>query len=62
MAEEDGSPKGVDREFVTLFTVFDENVSPYLEHNIEEFTGDPEGVNTEDEGFVESNLMHSDGL
>ena len=59
MAEEDGSPKGVDREFVTLFTVFDENVSPYLEHNIEEFAGDPKGVDTEDEGFVESNLMHS---
>jgi hypothetical protein len=51
MAEEDGSPKGVDREFVTLFTVFDENVSPYLEHNIEEFAGNPEGVDTEDEGF-----------
>jgi hephaestin len=59
MAEEDGSPEGIDREFVTLFTVFDENVSPYLEHNIEEFAGDPKGVDTEDEGFVESNLMHS---
>jgi len=59
MAEEDGSPKDVDHEFVTLFTVFDENVSPYLEHNIEEFAGNPEGVDTEDEGFVESNLMHS---
>src|SRR5215203_930241 len=43
----------------TAFTVFDENVSPFLEQNIEEFTGDPEGVDTEDEGFVESNLMHS---
>jgi manganese oxidase len=59
MANEDGSPKGVDREFITLFTVFDENTSPYLEQNIEEFTGDPQGVDTEDEGFVESNLMHS---
>jgi manganese oxidase len=37
MAEEDGSPKGVDREFVTLFTVFDENVSPYLVHDQETF-------------------------
>ena len=29
-AKEDGSPADVDREFVTLFTVFDENVSPFL--------------------------------
>lgn len=56
-AERDGSPKGVDREFVTLFTVFDENRSIYLDTNIAEFTG---GVaDTADEGFIESNLMHS---
>jgi len=58
-AEEDGSPKGVDQEFITLFTIFDENNSQYLDYNIEHFTGDPKGVDTEDEGFVESNLMHS---
>ena len=59
MAESDGSPKDVDREFVTLFTIFDENNSRYLDYNIEHFAGDPEGVDREDEGFVESNLMHS---
>jgi len=58
-AEEDSSPKGVDHEFFTLFTIFDENKSQYLDYNIEHFTGDPEGVDTEDEGFIESNLMHS---
>jgi FtsP/CotA-like multicopper oxidase with cupredoxin domain len=58
-AKEDGSPKGVDHEFVTLFTVFDENRSHYLDYNIEHFAGDPKGVDTEDEGFIESNLMHS---
>jgi hypothetical protein len=30
-----------------------------LDYNIEHFTGDPEGVDTEDEGFHEFNLMHS---
>lgn len=55
----DGSPKDVDREFVTMFTVFDENASPHLEDNIEAYAGDPASVDPEDEGFVESNLMHS---
>jgi hypothetical protein len=32
----DGSPAGVDREFVTLFNIFDENQSWYLDHNIAE--------------------------
>jgi FtsP/CotA-like multicopper oxidase with cupredoxin domain len=59
MAEDDGSPKDVDREFVTLFTIFDENNSRYLDYNIEHFAGDLEGVDREDEGFIESNLMHS---
>src|SRR5829696_8161258 len=58
-AKEDGSPKGVDLEFVTLFTVFDENRSHYLDYNIEHFAGHPQGVDIEDEGFLESNLIHS---
>lgn len=50
-------PKGVDREFVNLFTVTDENNSLYLEANMREFlAGAP--INSEDEEFVESNLMH----
>ncbi len=58
-ANADGSPKGVDREFVTMFTVFDENSSLYLDANILAFTGRPNTVNREDEEFEESNLMHS---
>ncbi len=44
-ARPDGSPKDVDREFVTLFMVFDENQTWYLDHNIETYTTDPKGVN-----------------
>jgi manganese oxidase len=58
-ARRDGSPRDVDRQFVTLFTVFDENRSPYLDLNIRTFAGDPGSVDPEDEEFHESNLMHS---
>jgi manganese oxidase len=58
-ANPDGSPRDVDREFVTLFSVMDENASPYLAANIAAFVGDPDAVDPEDEGFVESNLMHA---
>lgn len=58
-ANPDGSPRDVDREFVTLFSVFDENVSPYLDENIRTFASDPDSVDPEDEDFVESNLMHA---
>lgn len=60
-ANPDGSPKDVDREFVTIFTVFDENASHYLEQNITRFTGRPDRVllRLEDPEFQESNLMHS---
>jgi FtsP/CotA-like multicopper oxidase with cupredoxin domain len=37
--------KDVDREFVTLFTIFDENTSWYLEHNIQAYVSDPKGLN-----------------
>jgi len=57
--EPDGTPSDVDREFVTMFTVFDENASPYLDANIERFARVPRSVHPEDEGFEESNLMHS---
>lgn len=57
-ARPDGSPVDVDREFVSLFTVFDENVSPYLDESVRRFAGDPAGVDAGDEGFIESNLMH----
>ncbi len=44
MADADGKPKDVDREFVCLYLLFDENVSWYLDHNIQTFTTDPKGV------------------
>lgn len=45
MAREDGSPKDVDREFVTAYFLIDENNSWYLDHNINTFTSDPKSVN-----------------
>ncbi|MDE2484687.1 MAG: multicopper oxidase domain-containing protein [candidate division NC10 bacterium] len=61
-ANPDGSPKDIDREFVTMFTNFDENVSHYLLANIDRFTGRPAKVRARllgDPDFVESNIMAS---
>jgi len=55
----DGTPKDVDREFVAMFAVMDENSSWYLGRNIETYTGRPSTLKSDDEEFVESNLMHS---
>ena len=56
-ANPDGTPKGVDREFVTLFTIFNETQSPYLANNIKTFTGENMSqVNETDPNFWESNL------
>jgi len=44
MANADGTPKDVDREFITLFNIFDENQSWYLDHNIAAYTKDPKGT------------------
>ena len=56
-AREDASPVDVDREFVTLFAIFDENVSLYRDANIARFITTK--VDPDDEDFVESNLMHA---
>jgi len=45
MARPDGTPKDVDREFACLFMLIDENQSPYLDHNINTYAGDPKSVN-----------------
>jgi hephaestin len=58
-AKADGTPVDVDREFVTMFTVFDENDSWYLDRNIATYAGDPSSVDADDEDFQESNLMHA---
>ncbi len=44
-ADAAGKPKDVDREFVCLFMLIDENQSWYLDYNIQTYTGDPKGVN-----------------
>ncbi|XP_072029142.1 hephaestin-like protein [Amphiura filiformis] len=54
----DGKRADVDREFVLLFSVTDENQSWYLDENIEKFSPDPSLVDKEDPDFEESNLMH----
>jgi FtsP/CotA-like multicopper oxidase with cupredoxin domain len=59
MAKADGSPKDVDREVVTLFNIYDENLSPWLDWNIEHHTGKPKEVKKDDAEFKESNLKHS---
>ena len=58
MARPDGSPKDVDREFFALFSVMNENESPYLEQNLHRFA-EPPFPDLDDEDFEESNLMHS---
>lgn len=37
----DGRPAGIDREFVVAFAEYDENMSLYLEDNINAYAGDP---------------------
>jgi FtsP/CotA-like multicopper oxidase with cupredoxin domain len=58
-ANPDGVPKDVDREFVTLFMIFDENMSPYLDANIRRFAASPNTVRKKDGEFKESNKKHS---
>jgi FtsP/CotA-like multicopper oxidase with cupredoxin domain len=58
-ARPDGSPADVDHEFVTLFKIFDENVSWYLNDNIAALSGKPAKFDRDDKGFIESNKMHS---
>jgi hephaestin len=40
MAKPDGSPKDVDREFVTMFGSFDENTTHFVGMNLKRYTGD----------------------
>lgn len=58
-ANPDGTPKGVDREFVTMFSIIDENKSPYFDYNINAYAQDPSSVNKDDPDFQESNLKAS---
>ncbi len=57
MGDEDAKPKDVDREFVTLFMVINENVSSLLQKNIDTYC--PGFTNSFPEDFEESNEKHS---
>ncbi|XP_039889072.1 ferroxidase HEPHL1 [Simochromis diagramma] len=54
---DDGRQKDVDKEFFLLFSVMDENMSWYLDENIEKFGSNE--TNQEHEDFQESNMMHA---
>ena len=58
-AKPDGTPKDVDREFVALFMIFDENMSPYLNANIQRFANSPKTVDKKNAEFKESNKKHA---
>uniref|UniRef100_A0A8B9FCP7 Ceruloplasmin n=1 Tax=Amazona collaria TaxID=241587 RepID=A0A8B9FCP7_9PSIT len=54
-----GKQKDVNVEFFLLATVFDENLSWYLDDNILMFALNPSKIDKDDEDFQESNKMHS---
>lgn len=59
-ANPDGTPKGVDQEFVALYTIFNETRSPYFAYNLKTFAGENMSqVNWSDPNFWESNLKYS---
>ena len=59
-ARPDGSPIDVDQEVFDYFSVINENESPFLQQNLDEFAQAPHEVAADDEdAFEESNLMHS---
>ncbi|XP_066096925.1 ceruloplasmin isoform X1 [Saccopteryx bilineata] len=51
--------KNIDQEFVVMFSVVDENLSWYLDDNIEAYCSEPERVDRDSEDFQESNRMYS---
>ena len=59
MARADGSPKDVDREVFELYAVMNEGGSPLLRASLHRFARKPAPRDLDDEGFQESNLMHS---
>eukprot|EP01095_Lingulamoeba_sp_RSL-Kostka_P002811 TRINITY_DN13728_c0_g1_i1.p1 TRINITY_DN13728_c0_g1~~TRINITY_DN13728_c0_g1_i1.p1 ORF type:complete len:421 (-),score=126.22 TRINITY_DN13728_c0_g1_i1:192-1454(-) len=58
-AHPNGKPKGFDREYYVVVTNFDENLSNYLDDNINTFIGEGNEHLKEEDDFIESNLMHS---
>ena len=58
-ARPDDRPVDVDREFVTLFNIFDENQSWCFDVNLKTYLGSPTGFRTNDPAFVRSNFKHA---
>src|SRR5215467_4835832 len=58
-ANADGRPRDIDREFVLLFMIFDETLSPYLYRNVVEFSISEGPVRRRNEEFRESNRKHA---
>ncbi|GAB1293882.1 Ferroxidase HEPHL1 [Apodemus speciosus] len=54
-----GTRTDVDREFVIMFTLVDENQSWYLDDNIRQFCTNPNSVDKSDAVFQRSNKMHA---
>lgn len=52
------SQKNINKEIHILATVFDENLSWYLDDNINTFTKQPKSVKKDDEDFQLSNKMN----
>ncbi|NXK18724.1 HEPH protein, partial [Arenaria interpres] len=57
--DENNKQKGIDKEFYLLFSVFDENLSWYLNANIKYYLRTEETSVNKDDGFMESNRMHA---
>lgn len=55
-----GARTDVDREFVIMFTLVDENQSWYLDENIQHFCTDLTSVDKTDPVFQRSNKMHGE--
>ncbi|XP_065702341.1 hephaestin [Patagioenas fasciata] len=56
--DDNNRQKGIDKEFYLLFSVFDENLSWYLNANIKYYLK-MEETSVKDDGFEESNRMHA---
>ena len=57
-AHPDGSPMDVDREFITLFNIYNENQSWHFESNLKQYLGSTNVVRWDDPLFMESNMKH----
>jgi FtsP/CotA-like multicopper oxidase with cupredoxin domain len=50
----DGRPKDVDKEFVALYMIFDENLSWFLNDNIQKHTDDPAGTKKDEASPIDA--------